>query len=205
MKKTLQILTLLLMMELPLIAKGEQPAVAKPPTPMLLLNAGEHLLCGKSRDGKIEFEDGTQFKAISSEALRVYEDWEYHDHLVVTPNTLPFGGSEYFITNLDKNNEFIHANFLSAAYKNSDYTQVIVHLDPFDGEIYIWNGAGTETVWTIDPNDLHLLEDWEHEDRVVVGFNDLWIERMRSECEYVIVNCDKSYLKHIRITPCYND
>ena len=198
MKKVL--LTLCVIIATPLMAI-QQPAGAQPPTPLILLNAGEHLLCGKSRDGKIEFEDGTQFKALSSEALKVYEEWEYHDHLAVTPNTLPMGGSEFYVTNLDQGNEFIHANFLSATYVDNDYTQHVHHIDPHDGEIYIWNGAGTETVWKLDSNDLELLENWRHGDRVVVGLNDLWIEKMRSECEFVIVNCDRSYLKHIRVSP----
>ena len=111
------------------------------------------------------------------------------------------GGSEFYLTNLDRDKEFIHANFLSDTYVDNDYTQRIHHIDLYDGEVYVCNGAGTETVWKLDPSDVELLEKWHHGDRVVVGFNDLWIEKMHSECEFVILNCDKSYLKHIRVAP----
>lgn len=205
MRKILSTIALLSLVGTQLAAWQSQPPGAEPPAPIVLLNAGEHLLCGKSRDGKIEMQDGTQFKALSAESMKVYEEWDYHDHLSITRNTLPMGGSEYYITNLDKGGEFVHANFLSEPYKGGPYTQFINHIDPFDGEVSIFNNNGNEFCWKIDEKDLLLLEGWEENDRILIGKNDLWIERMRSDCEFVMVNVDKNYLTHLRVSPISNN
>jgi len=205
MRKILSTIALLFLVGTQLAAWQAQPPGAEPPAPIILLNAGEHLLCGKSRDGRIELQDGTQFKALSAEAMKVYEEWDYHDHLSITRNTMPMGGSEYYITNLDKSGEFVHANFVYAPYVGSPYTQFINYIDPFDGEVSVFNNNGNEFWWQIDKNDLLLLKGWDKNDRILIGKNDLWIEKMRSDCEFVMVNVDKTDLTHLRVSPTSNN
>ncbi len=205
MRKILSTIALLFLVGTQLAAWQSQPPGAKSPAPIFLLNAGEHLLCGKSRDGKIELQDGTQFKALSAEAMKVYEEWDYHDHLSITRNTMPMGGSEYYIANLDKSGEFVHANFLSEPYMHGPYTQFINYIDPFDGEVSVFNNNGNEFWWQIDKNDLLLLKGWKKNDRILIGKNDLWIEKMRSDCEFVMMNVDKTYLPHLRVSPISNN
>ena len=205
MRKILSTIALLFLVGTQLAAWQAQPPGAEPPAPIILLNAGEHLLCGKSRDGRIELQDGTQFKALSAEAMKVYEEWDYHDHLSITRNTMPMGGSEYYIANLDKSGEFVHANFLSEPYVYGPYTQFINYIDPFDGEVSVFNNNGNEFWWQIDKNDLLLLKGWDKNDRILIGKNDLWIEKMRSDCEFVMVNVDKTDLTHLRVSPTSNN
>jgi len=205
MRKILSTIALLFLVGTQLAAWQAQPPGAEPPAPIILLNAGEHLLCGKSRDGRIELQDGTQFKALSAEAMKVYEEWDYHDHLSITRNTMPMGGSEYYIANLDKSGEFVHANFLSEPYVYGPYTQFINYIDPFDGEVSVFNNNGNEFWWQIDKNDLLLLRGWEKNDRILIGKNDLWIEKMRSDCEFVMVNIEKKHLPHLRVSPISNN
>jgi len=154
---------------------------------------------------EIEFEDGTKFKVLSAEALKVYEEWDYYDHLSVTPNVMPMGGSEYYITNHDKDDDFVHANFLDKPYGNSDYTQFINHIDKHEGRVSIFNENGNEFWWMIEPKDLSKAEKWHEKDRVIIGKNDVWIETFYTDCQYIMINLDCSHLPHIRISPLYNN
>jgi len=205
MKKILSIFSLFFFLEAGLFGWQVNPAETKPPPPLVLLNAAEHLLCGKSRDGKIEFEDGTKFKVLSAEALKVYEEWDYYDHLSVTPNVMPMGGSEYYITNHDKDDVFVHANFLDKPYGNSDYTQFINHIDKHEGRVSIFNENGNEFWWMIEPKDLSKAEKWHEKDRVIIGKNNVWIETFYTDCQYIMINLDRSHLPHIRMSPLYNN
>ena len=205
MKKILNIFSLCFFLEAGLFAWQVNPAETKPPPPLVLLNPAEHLLCGKGRDGKIEFEDGTKFKVLSAEASKVYEDWDYYDHLSVTPNVMPMGGSDYYITNHDKNDDFVHANFHDKPYGNSDYTQFIYYIDKHEGRVSIFNVNGNEFWWMIEPKDLSKAEKWHEKDRVIIGKNNAWIEMFYPDCQYIMINLDRSHLPHIRISPLYNN
>lgn len=180
-----------------LYAKGRQVPV--------ILNGGEHLLVGKSRDGKVQIEDGAIFKAVTStEAATVYEDWDYHEHVVFSPNPYPAGGSEFYVLNTDRG-EFIHANLYSMPNPDNDYTQRIFHIDSYDGEVILRTRKGVEQTWEIEKKDLEHLVEWENGDRVIIGMNSNWFARFSSDCKYILVNCDKHQrTTHVRIRPSKN-
>ena len=209
MKKILSTITLFFFFFSELLAWKAQPPGALPPEPIILLNAGEHLLCGKGRDGKVELEDGTQFKVLPTEALHIYEEWKYHDHISVTCNTNFFGGSEYYLRNITKEDDLgeamHHANLIAEPYEGSPYTQFINHIDPYDGEISVFNGNGNEFCWEIERKDMSSLEGWEKGDCILIGMNDLWIETWFSSCKFVMINVSKPYLSSLRISPIANN
>jgi hypothetical protein len=179
-------------------AKGHQVPV--------ILNGGEHLLVGKSRDGKIQIEDGAMFKALSSDAVTVYENWDYNEHITFSPNPYPGGGSEFYVLNIDRG-EFIHADLFSEPVAKHEYTQRIRHIDPCDGEIVLWRNhdKDTEQNWYIEKKDLEHLSMWEYDDRVIIGMNSNWFARFFSDCKFVLINCDKHrQTKYIRIRPYQN-
>lgn len=176
-------------------AKGRQVPV--------ILNGGEHLLVGKSRDGKIQIEDGAMFKALSSEAATVYEDWDYNEHITFSPNPYPGGGSEFYVLNIDRG-EFVHANLHSEPNPKHEYTQRVKHIDPYDGEIILWRNhdRDTEQSWYVEQKDLEFLSGWDNDDRVIIGMNSNWFARFFSDCKFVLVNCDKHrQTTYVRIRP----
>lgn len=198
MKKLFSFLALFLIGGISLQARTAQPSKSTPPTPTVILNDGEHLLCGKSRDGKVEFEDGTQFKTLKNDAQKIFEEWDYHEHLVVSSNPYPGGGSDYYIYNVDRG-EYVHANFYSEPNRHDAYTQAIFHIDPYYGEIYLRNVSGSESEWQVEEKDFPYLEKWEPNDRVIIGKNSNWIESFRTDCPYIMINCDKNHLKYVRV------
>ncbi|MCB1107364.1 MAG: hypothetical protein KDK76_04630 [Chlamydiia bacterium] len=200
MKKILSFITLFLCTGS--LVEGWQPQspAAQPPAPLILLNPGEHMLCGKSRDGKVELEDGSKFKALSGDALKIYEEWSWHDHLTVTPNTMLMGGSDFFLINLDRHGEFVHVNFFSEPSRTNPYTQSIFFIDPHYGEIYVRNGNKDEILWFVEEEDIHLLKDWEQGDRVLIGSYVVpWHKKFSIQSEHVMINCEKEYLRHVRV------
>lgn len=176
-------------------AKGRQVPV--------ILNGGEHLLVGKSRDGKIQIEDGTMFKALSSEAATIFEDWDYHEHITFSPNPYPGGGSEFYVLNIDRG-EFVHANLHSIPNPKNEYTLRLKHIDPYDGEIIFWRNSDPETEqrWFVELKDLDYLINWENHDRVIIGMNSNWYAPFFSDCKFILVNCDKhGQTTYVRVRP----
>lgn len=167
----------------------------------IILNAGEHLLTGKSRDGKIQLHDGTMFKSLSSDSAKVFEEWDYHEHITFSSNPYPGGGSEFYVVNIDRG-EFIHANLFSEPHDKLEHTQKVIHIDPFDGQIVLMTNKMKKQDWQVEAKDLSILNDWEAGDRVIVGMNNHWFSRFSSECEFIMVNCDKHRkTTHVRVKP----
>ncbi len=167
----------------------------------VILNAGEHLLTGKSRDGKIQIEDGTILKAISPEQSKVFNEWDYHEHIAFSPNPYPGGGSEFYVLNIDRG-EFIHADLYSEPNPTNEYTQRIFHIDPFDGEVVLIRKEGAKQHWEVEKKDLSILEEWENGDRIIIGKNSNWFARYFSSCPYIMINCDKHHqTSYVRIKP----
>ena len=67
---------------------AEQGLQAKGHLVPVILNAGEHLLSGKGRDGKIQLEDGTMFKALPSDAAKNFDEQSYEEHITFSPNPI---------------------------------------------------------------------------------------------------------------------
>ena len=167
----------------------------------IILNAGEHLLTGKSRDGKIQFEDGAMLKVLKLDKGKIADGWDYHEHITFLPNPYPFGGSEFYVLNIDRE-EFAHANLYSQPNPTSEHTQRIFHIDPLDGEIVLKTINGVEQDWQVEKKDLEILKDWENGDRVIIGKNSNWFATFVSECKFIMVNCDKHRLSsYVRIKP----
>ena len=72
---------------------------------LVIPKPGEHILSGKGRDGKIQFEDGTMFKALPSDAAKVFDEWSYREHITFLPNPYPYGGSEFYVMNIGPNGD----------------------------------------------------------------------------------------------------
>ncbi|QVL56923.1 MAG: hypothetical protein KFB93_05930 [Simkaniaceae bacterium] len=167
----------------------------------IILNAGEHLFIGRSRDGKIQLEDGTRLQAISSEAAKVSEEWDYNEHITFSPNPYPGGGSEFYVLNIDRG-EFVHADLYSHPNPVNEYTLKIFHIDPYDGEIILRTNASEEQDWQVEKKDLGILDEWGNGDRVIIGMNSNWFASFFSDCKYIMVNCDKHpYTSYVRIKP----
>lgn len=167
----------------------------------VILNAGEHLLTGKSRDGKIQLENGLILKVLSSDEQKVSDDWEYHEHLSISPNPYPGGGSEYYVLNINRG-EFAHANLYSPPNPDIEHTKSIFHIDPFDGEVIVKTREEVEYSWKVEQKDLAIINEWKEGDRIVIGMNSNWFASYLSDCKYIMINCDQGPgAKYVRIKP----
>ncbi len=169
----------------------------KPIEPNLHLEPDQHLLRGKGQAGIIALEDGTCFKILPDEAEKVYEEWDHHDYLVLSPNRDFLGGSTYYIENLNKD-EYVHVDFHSPADRDDEYTWTIYHIDPYYGEIVASRGSGEIQEWQVEKRDLPFIQEWEKGDRIAIGKNDVWYRRFVTKCCYIMLNCDKSALGYVR-------
>jgi len=172
----------------------------------IILGDGEHLLCGKSRDGKIELENGAQFKVIPGEVEKVMEEWYTYDYLSFSPNPYPFGGSDFYVTNLTRGG-FVHANYWAGPRFNNTYTMTIHHIDPYYGEVYLIDSQSyaqdqTVTRWVVEPKDWEYLRTWEKGETVIVGMNSDWFARWFSDCPYILVSYENfQFVKYVRARP----
>jgi hypothetical protein len=171
------------------------------------LEASEHLLLGKSRDGKIQLEDGTIFKILSSDAETVFEEWDYNEYLTFSANPyptsiwiFPLGGSEFYLFNSELG-EFVYANLHSSPNPNNVRTLRIHYIDPYEGEV-ILRSQEEEKSWKVEAKDLEYLKDWEESDRVIIGLNSHFFASFLSNCKFILVNCDKQgKARYVRVSP----
>lgn len=172
------------------------------PVEKVLLNPGEHHLCGKSHDGKIELEDGTLFKALSSDIETVYKTWNYQDLIAFSHNPYPYPikSSEFYIENITRG-EVIRADFYSSSNPN-DFQLKILHVDPAFGEIVFTKNGEVSGEWQVYEKDFSLLEHWETEDQVIIGKNNNLVENFGTNCPYILLNCDKK--THVRASQSLN-
>jgi len=172
----------------------------------IILGDGEHLLCGKSRDGKIELHNGAQFKVLPGEIEKVMEEWDYYDHLTFSPNPYPLGGSEFYVTNLTRGG-FVHANYWAGPKFNNLYTMTIHHVDPHYGDIYLIDSQKlladrTVSRWAVESKDWEYLKNWQKGETVLVGMNSNWFAKLFSSCPFILVSYENfQFVKYIRATP----
>ncbi len=188
-----------------LFAIPHQPPHEIPPAG-IILGDGEHLLCGKSRDGKIELHNGAQFKVLPGEVEKVMQEWDYYDHLAFSPNPYPFGGSNFYVTNLTRGG-FVHAEYWAGPRFNNIYTLTIHHIDPYYGEIYLIDSHKrpedrTITRWIIEPKDWEHIKRWERGETVIVGLNSNWFAGMFSSHPFILVSYENfQFVKYVRASP----
>ena len=200
MKKSFIYLSILLAF-LGIQLQADEPLHSKGHLVPVILNAGEHLLTGKSRDGKIQIENGLILKVLKSDELKVTDEWEYHEHLSITHNPYIGGGSDFYVYNINRD-EFVHANLYSPPNPNNDHTKKIILIDPFDGEVVLMTRTGTKYSWRVEAKDLDIIREWEIGDHIVLGKNNHWYSSLYSDCGYIMLNCNKHpHTPCIRVKP----
>ena len=201
LKRVIELLVLAVCFGTSLYGRAAHPSKNVTPTEKILLSPGEHILCGSSRDGKIEFEDGSIFKALPGDASRVFENWQYKDQITFSHNPYPYyiKSSEFYIENITRG-EIVHANFFHEPDPEGECTQRIRYIDPTEGVVILIQGNKGETIeWTVYENDCQFLTSWEEKDRVLIGKNSSMLENFGTNCPFILLNCDKSHLTHVRI------
>lgn len=172
----------------------------------VIIDHGEHLLCGKSRDGKLELHTGAQFKVPPDEIETVLIEWDYYDHLAICPNPYPMGGSDFYIVNLTRGG-FVHANYHNGPKSNSIYTMTIVYADPHEGRISLIDNNPIPSQrkvvhWEVEPKDRHYLFEWENGETVIVGVDDSWYSSLFSTYNFILISYENlNSVKYIRAIP----
>ena len=170
----------------------------------IILDHGEHLLCGKNFEGRLQLHDGSQFKMLTDEIEKIMEEWDYYDRLTFSPNPHYLGGSDVYVINLTKD-DFIHADYWIGPKTDQEdlYTTFVHHVDPSYGELSLINKNAktpTETYWQVQKEDWKYLEQWQSDDTVVIGINNKGF--LGSNYDYILVNYDKlEVVNQIRVLP----
>ncbi|NGX51398.1 MAG: hypothetical protein K1060chlam2_01264 [Chlamydiae bacterium] len=159
---------------------NEVPAVG------IILEDGQHLLCLRSLEGKIELENGAQFKVVPEDIDVMMNEWHPYDHLTFSPNRYPFAVSDFFIHNLTSGG-YVHADYCLAPQYQSSRTKKIHHIDPFYGEIYLVDGQ-SESRWIVDEKDREYLNEWKKGEAIIVGMNNDWYSRWFSSSPFILIN-----------------
>ncbi|QVL56922.1 MAG: hypothetical protein KFB93_05925 [Simkaniaceae bacterium] len=156
------------------------------PKASYILGSGQHEMRGKSPDGIIELEDGTQFKAISRHR-QAMEYWNFYDRITFCPNPYPFGGSEFYVVN-ESNGEYFKADIWASPAVENPHTFRLSHIDREYQEIVLVGNQGMKIRWKIDPEDFDYLRYWKRGDAIVVGKNSNWFSSYFSDYEFILVS-----------------
>ncbi len=163
---------------------------------------GEHTLIGKSPDGIIEFDSECQFKALEG-VDHIMHHWDFYDRMTFTPNSDFFGGSEYYVTNLTKN-ESVKANIWRGPNIDNSATDCLERIDEYKEEIILVNDLGTKTRWKIHSDDFRdLLTHWKKGASVIIGKNNKgWLSSYFSDCKHILVSYRATkHNLYVRATP----
>lgn len=131
-----------------------------PPQPQLpksnyILAEGVHFIIGMSPDGVIELENECQFKTADGYAYAL-QYWDLNDRVTFSPNNNFFGGSEFYIVNLSKN-ESVKVNIWRGPNLDNSRTDRLLSIDEFREEIVLSNNFGVKTRWKIHTDDFREL------------------------------------------------
>ncbi len=165
-----------------------------------ILAFGEHELRGKSPDGIIELEDGTQFKAISGHQ-RTLESWNFYNRITFCPNPYFFGRSEFYVMNLSNGENFKADMWASPAVKNT-HTYRLSYIDRAYEEVVLVSNQGHKMRWKIKSDDFNYLRFWSLGDAIVVGKNEGLYSWFSSDPEYILVSYSATEdILYVRATP----
>lgn len=138
--------------------------------PNFILGIGEHFTLGMSPDGVIELENECQFKTPEGYAYAL-QYWDLNDHVTFTPNNHFFGGSEFYLVNLTKN-ESLKANIWRGPNLDNPCTSRLLKVDELQEEVVLSNSDGVKSRWKIQSEDFpKILEHWKLGASVIAGKN----------------------------------
>lgn len=130
-----------------------------------LLKDGEYLLRHMRLNGDlIELNDGSQFEVIGTDDSETVQEWRVGDKLLIAASYQLFSFSKRPVFNIKnvKEEESVSAYFSRPAPKNHALVKTISPggIDRDYGEIYLQDGAGNETLWQVNKNDIKILQTW---------------------------------------------
>lgn len=139
--------------------------------PNFILARGEHFILGMSPDGVIELENECQFKAADGYAYAL-QYWDLNDRVTFTPNNQFFGGSEFYMVNLTKN-ESLKVNIWRGPNLDNPRTSRLLKVDEFREEIVLSNSDGVKSRWKIQHEDFPKIQErWKLGASVIAGKNE---------------------------------
>ena len=86
----------------------------------------------------------------------------------------------------------MRANYYQSPVVEHPFTNLIYHIDPYYGEVYLRDGRGNKSCWQIDPKDLHCIRGWEKGDTILIGTNDGFMASWRSKAEHILISYENS-------------
>lgn len=160
-----------------------------PPQPNYILAKGMHFIIGISPDGVIELENECQFKTADGYAYAL-QYWDLKDLVTFSPNNNFFGGSEFYIVNLSKN-QSVKVNIWRGPNLDNSRTDRLLSIDEFREEIVLSNNFGVKARWKIHTDDFReLIRHWKMGASVIIGRNDGgFVSRWFSSEPYILVSC----------------
>lgn len=153
-----------------------------------ILGEGVHYLLGIHSDGVIELENECQFK-ILDHYIDVCGHWDLHDQITFVPNNQFFGGSQFYLVNLKKD-ESVPANIWRSPNLDNPYTDYLLQINESCEEIILSNHQGIKTRWKVHADDFQeLLKHWKIGASVVIGKNNGGVvSRWFSSDPYILIS-----------------
>lgn len=178
------------------------PTTSQPTVnPGRILAAGEHQIFGLTSDGTIELQNMAKFKVHPSD-VNVMRYWEIYDHITFTPNSNPLATSEFYVTNLDRNGEYVRADLFGGPFYDHPATDRIDYIDFTNCEVVLVNANSYRTRWAVEPGDMHLLKSCQRGETALIGTNDNWFSWVLSSAPYVLVSYENTeFFPYVRCTP----
>lgn len=137
----------------------------------------------------IAMGDGSQWKV----NLAFIEDlrwWQNNDTLVISPVYDPFATYNYWIKNT-RTGGYVQANLFLGSEEYGAHSHRVVSVEHGNARIILENRVYFE----VHPHDAYLLEDWEHDDTVILGDSNTWF----TPYTYILINVHSNHFVRAKI------
>lgn len=121
----------------------------------------------------VEIEDGSTFTVASGSRWTV-QGWRAGDYVHLLPNHgylfgLIHSSYAYCLYN-ESTGESVEVNLTLGPYQFAETSWWISAIDDYNGIVWLMDG----TVLKVDASDRYLIQQWEPNDHIIMGYNDGW-------------------------------
>lgn len=154
----------------------------------------QHTLFSTQTDGqKVEIDDGSIWK-INYYHRNTVCYWAANDILEIS-QTNNNQGDRFWITNKTQGS-YVSAELSAGPVMNHPCTNYLSFIDR--GVVSIMSGSGLESRYVIDSRDVHLLLNWQLNEPVIVGKNNVSWYRWFEQSDVILINVSKN--NYVRAT-----
>lgn len=163
-------------------------------TEIMTLNESlaNHFIASFPQDNMIKLDDGSEWSFDRSEIYQV-RSWEVGHTLLLYPSNDKEKPYLFYNEDLDT---YLKINPFAGPKKEGPKTNWIIGIDHNLGHVYLVNGLGDRSSWSIDPAYMPVFREWTTKQTIMVASHNMnWFEKALSwffsSYDFVLLNVNK--------------